>query len=114
MDDATREKPRTSESAALYRQEEHRARLGWLYGGERVEWQSLDVPDDCGVPQATIVFEFPSQLVRTVTVVRVLVPGLVPITFGYDSDPTGVTGFAEPYRTRRFDFSEPLFPHPFA
>jgi thiazole/oxazole-forming peptide maturase SagD family component len=56
-------------------------------------------------------------------VVRALVPGLVPISFGYDREPLGMARLAEPKRTldgrvlgKRLDLGRagPLVPHPFA
>ena len=56
-------------------------------------------------------------------VVRALVPGIVPISFGFDQEPLGMPRLAEPKTTRdgrrlgrRLELEEtgPLLPHPFA
>ena len=57
------------------------------------------------------------------SVVRVIAPGLIPISFGYDSEPLGMSRLARPRRTADgrlvgaeidLDRSGPLVPHPFA
>ena len=56
-------------------------------------------------------------------VVRLLVPGLVPMTFGWDGEPLGMARLGAPVDTadgrrlgRRLDLEAlgPLLPHPFA
>jgi hypothetical protein len=60
---------------------------------------------------------------RPFSVVRALVPGLVPISFGHDREPLGMPLLARPRRTadgvslgRELDLATagPLAPHPFA
>ena len=57
------------------------------------------------------------------SVVRVIAPGLIPISFGYDGEPLGMSRLARPRRTADgrlvgaeidLDRAGPLVPHPFA
>ena len=66
------------------------------------------------LPERAVTYTFPSRAQAHLTVVKVLDPALVPLTFGYDADPTGCPAFAQGYLRRGVDFSQPLFPHPFA
>jgi ribosomal protein S12 methylthiotransferase accessory factor len=70
-----------------------------------------------------LVVELSSSASSPFSVVRALVPGLVPISFGRDTEPLGMPRLAEPKRTldgrrlgTRLDLEDagPLTPHPFA
>ena len=64
-----------------------------------------------------------SPRTRPFRVVRAIVPGLIPISFGWDHEPLGMPRLAEPKATvdgvalgRRLDLTEvgPILPHPFS
>jgi hypothetical protein len=64
-----------------------------------------------------------SRVTHPFAVVRAFVPGLVPISFGYDREPLGMSRLAEPKRSidgrllgRRLDLGRagPIMPHPFS
>jgi ribosomal protein S12 methylthiotransferase accessory factor len=64
-----------------------------------------------------------SPSTRPFRVVRAIVPGLIPISFGWDREPLGMSRLAEPKTTadgvalgRRLDLAaaEPILPHPFS
>jgi ribosomal protein S12 methylthiotransferase accessory factor len=70
-----------------------------------------------------IVVDLSSPATAPFAVARVVIPDIVPISFGYDREPLGMPRLAEPKRThdgrilgRRLDLAEtgPLDPHPFA
>ena len=65
---------------------------------------------------------YDAPVVRPFRVVRAIVPGLVPVSFGWDQEPLGLARLAAPVRTRdgrelgrRLDLREagPVLPHPF-
>ncbi|BCB77722.1 hypothetical protein GCM10022251_81970 [Phytohabitans flavus] len=114
-DDPDPESVRTPfEHGALYRKPARLSRLAWLLDGPIVDWRHVKTPGPPRIPDRAAIYRFPSRLLDGLTVAKVLDPDLVPITFGYDSDPTGHPAFAEGYRRRGVAFTEPLFPHPFA
>ncbi|GIH02169.1 hypothetical protein Rhe02_02360 [Rhizocola hellebori] len=98
---------------ALYRDPENVERLRWLRSGPVIGWQQVAMPS-VQPPARVVTYVFPSPAQPGLTVVKALDPELSPMTFGYDTDPTGHTGFAQGYLSRGIDFSTPLFPHPFA
>jgi ribosomal protein S12 methylthiotransferase accessory factor len=64
-----------------------------------------------------------SPRTRPFRVMRAIVPGLIPISFGWDQEPLGMSRLVEPKTTadgvavgRRLDLAqaEPIIPHPFA
>ena len=69
-----------------------------------------------------LLVEHAAPQVRPFRVIRALVPGLVPISFGYDREPLGLPRLARPINTRdgrtigkHLDLSSagPILPHPF-
>jgi thiazole/oxazole-forming peptide maturase SagD family component len=107
---------------------ERRAEIAFLYSSPETvdvrELPRLDRPIDetlqtVGTP-LTIDLTVPAA--RPFWIVRVLVPGLVPITFGYDREPLGMPRVAEPKMTldgrrlgSRLDLADApvMLPHPF-
>jgi ribosomal protein S12 methylthiotransferase accessory factor YcaO len=105
-----------ADHAALWSGEASGARLEWLTATDIdpvvasdpsgfVAWRSIE---DCPDPKA-IFISLPSAVESEIKTVRVLSPSLVPLSFGYDSEPRGhacLKDFTWP--------QAPLRPHPFA
>ncbi|MEK6276404.1 MAG: YcaO-like family protein [Actinomycetota bacterium] len=69
-----------------------------------------------------VIVDLSSPATKPFTVVRAIVPGMIPIGFGYDREPLGMERLAQPISTldervlgRRLDLADagPLTPHPF-
>ncbi|MGY1728374.1 YcaO-like family protein [Geodermatophilus sp. SYSU D01062] len=100
--------------AALYRTPEWRRRLDWMTTGALADFE--DIPEsawDGTVPTTCLRYVF-STPDSGLAVVRAVDPSLIPLTFGYDADPTGHSPFAELLQRAGHDSEEPLDPHPFA
>jgi thiazole/oxazole-forming peptide maturase SagD family component len=113
---------------ALHHDPEHAASHEFLFEGDaEVDPRDQPVPDE-PLPELlssvgeVVLIEHTVPHVRPFRVVRALVPGLVPISFGYDREPLGLPRLAEPIVTRagatigrRLDLSSvgPIVPHPF-
>jgi thiazole/oxazole-forming peptide maturase SagD family component len=112
---------------ALHHHPDHAHAHRFLLAGDEVDPRELAAPDE---PLAELVrpigeplfVRFDAPAVRPFVVVRALVPGIVPITFGHDLEPLGLRRAAAPIRTRdgrtlggELDLREtgPLLPHPF-
>ncbi len=70
-----------------------------------------------------LTLDLSSPSTRPFRVMRAIVPGLIPISFGWDQEPLGMSRLAEPKTTadgtvlgRHLDLAqaEPIIPHPFA
>jgi hypothetical protein len=100
--------------ASLYVTLQNRRRLDWLFRGPSASWSTIQHAPLVQIPNRVASYTFRCDASDELFVVRVLDPALIPMNFGYDSDPTGVPRFAEGFRQRGITFDEPLFPHPFA
>ena len=117
------------EHARWHQEPEQIERDRFLFGsGERIDVRDIPVPD---APEAELLAAVGEPVTVDLTtvatapfaVIRVIVPGLVPVSFGFDREPLGMQRLAQPARTldgrelgRPLDLSEwgPVEPHPFA
>ena len=113
---------------ALHHDPEHAAGHAFLFeGDEEVDPCDVPTPEE-PLPELVhpigevLVIEHAVPQVRPFRVIRALVPGLVPISFGYDREPLGLSRLARPITTRagrtigdHLDLSStgPILPHPF-
>lgn len=98
--------------AALYSVPTWRSRLDWMLEGPYADVDGMEAPTIEVSPTACW-YDFPGDYAGLV-VSRVIDPSLIPLTFGYDTDPTGRADFAALMHAAGLDPSEPLDPHPFA
>jgi ribosomal protein S12 methylthiotransferase accessory factor len=117
----------------LYRSPEAVERGAFLYGSEELiplgavaggEAPLDEAVAGIGEPVTAPLFvDLSSPRTEPFSVVRAIVPGLIPISFGFDIEPLGAPLLARPRRTadgrmvgRQLDLGRagPLFPHPFA
>jgi len=99
--------------AALYRTLEWRRRLDWMLIGPE-EKLAMDSAARAACPDSVHAYQFRSEVSAGLTVVRVLDPELIPLTFGYDSDPLGRSDVQILARQANLSLERPLDPHPFA
>ena len=113
---------------ALHHDPEHAASHAFLFAcRDEVDPRDLPAPEE-PLPELVrpigeaLLIEHAVPQVRPFRVVRALVPGLVPISFGYDREPLGLPRVARPITTRagrtigdHLDLSSagPILPHPF-
>jgi len=114
----------------LHRDPARNSEHAFLYASE-IEIELTQIAKADGSPLAQLeahgiepVFvDLSGPATRPFTVVRALAPGLIPLSFGYDREPLGLTALARPRRSRtgqqlgRFvDFATcpAIFPHPFS
>ena len=112
---------------ALHHHPDHAPSHEFLFAGDRVAPREIPAPAEplsellapIGEP---LYVAYDAPAVRPFQVVRALVPGLVPISFGWDHEPLGLPRLAAPVRTRdgralgrQLDLREagPVLPHPF-
>ena len=115
--------------AALYLDPERVDRARFLAGSSdeialaEVELPGIDPDELVSAVADPIAVDLTSPATAPFHVVRVVVPGLVPVSFGYDREPLGMPRLAAPKRAHdgrmlgaRLDLAEagPLDPHPFA
>jgi ribosomal protein S12 methylthiotransferase accessory factor YcaO len=100
--------------AGLYTSAGWRSRLDWMCSGPTIDFADVSAAPVEGLPAGAAVYRYPMPVALPVHVVRVLDPRLIPITFGYDSDPDGRADFAELWLQSGRDLSGPLEPHPLA
>jgi thiazole/oxazole-forming peptide maturase SagD family component len=112
----------------LYMRPEWAARAAFLTGSPDV----VDLRDVAGVDGPAkdalrtlgdpVIVDLTSPRTSPFHVVRALVPGLVPLSFGWDREPLGMTRLAEPKRTADgrslgdaldLERAEPIISHPF-
>jgi thiazole/oxazole-forming peptide maturase SagD family component len=117
-----------SDHLALHHDPEHAATHAFLFEcHDEVDPRDLPTPEE-PLPELvrpigeTLLVEHAVPQVRPFRVIRALVPGLVPISFGYDREPLGLPRLARPITTRvgrtigdHLDLSSagPILPHPF-
>ncbi len=112
---------------ALHHHPDHAPAHEFLFAGEEVDSREIPAPDEPLAELLAPVGEplfvaYDAPAVRPFRVVRAIVPGLVPVSFGWDQEPLGLARLAAPVRTRdgrelgrRLDLREagPVLPHPF-
>lgn len=99
--------------AALYRHGHFRKELDWMLRGTPRAISSSTVR--VSVPRERVaVVDLTCSFAPRTFVVRVLDPTLIPLTFGYDSEPLGRADLRELWQRRGHDEMQPLLPHPFA
>ena len=112
---------------ALHHHPDHAPAHEFLFAGEEVDSREIAAPDEPLAELLASVGEplfvaYDAPVVRPFRVVRAIVPGLVPVSFGWDQEPLGLARLAAPVRTRdgrelgrRLDLREagPVLPHPF-
>ena len=113
---------------ALHHDPVHAAGHQFLFeSADEIDPRDVAAPEE-SLPQVvrhvgeTVVIDYAVPQVRPFLVVRALVPGLVPISFGYDREPLGLPRLGDPITTRdgrtighHLDLSAtgPILPHPF-
>ena len=103
--------------AALYANPEWRRHLDWMLCDRESDWGECFNTDQkpVSLPDHAIVFEYGGLSVRGIHVVRVIDPDLIPLTFGYDSDPLGRPDVRAMLTSSGVDpDGDPVWPHPFA
>ncbi|MGH2951380.1 MAG: YcaO-like family protein, partial [Solirubrobacterales bacterium] len=117
----------------LYRSAEAAERAAFLFAAEEaISFDELTGADEpledavaaIGDPVAEPLFvDLSSPRTHPFSVVRAIAPGLIPISFGYDTEPLGAPLLARPRRTADgrtvgeqldLEWAGPLFPHPFS
>jgi len=92
-----------------------RASFLWSSRRPAVRLDGLPSPREHGaqrLPAGAVLVDLTSELTAPLHVVRCLLPGTVPMSFGHDLEPLGLPGFVAHPRGRGQD--GPLPPHPFA
>jgi ribosomal protein S12 methylthiotransferase accessory factor len=112
----------------VYRDPAHRDFASFLWSGEgRIavdEIQAVDEPAEIAVRKVgeVVAVDIGSPGSRPFAVARAHVPGLVPLSFGFDREPLGVPRISQPIDLvdgrrmgKRLDLDEgvPILPHPF-
>jgi hypothetical protein len=100
--------------AGLYSVARWRSRLDWMRSGPSIQFDDVPPAAVEDPPPSAAVYTFPMPIALPVHVVRVLDPELIPITFGYDSDPDGRPDFVALCRRAGRRPGAPLDPHPLA
>jgi hypothetical protein len=106
---------RPPDHAGLYNLPQWRPKLDWMINGPELDADAFPFPIDRPRPigEQACWYTFPSAG-PDLHVVRVLDPELIPLTFGYDSDPTARDDVRTLIREAGFGDEEPLDPHAFA
>ena len=99
--------------AALYNAPEWRCKLDWMMQGPYVDIQEIGHSQQALIAPRACWYRFPFAQ-QGLHIVRVLDPDLIPLTFGYDSDPTGRNDMGALLRLSGLSEDRPLEPHPFA
>jgi hypothetical protein len=95
---------------SLYAQPAWRARLDWMLRGPVIDLDRIRAAQ-LRVPPRAVVHHYPRQGL-SVHAVRVLDPLLIPLTFGYDSDPDGRADLAALWARSGRPLLPPWDPHP--
>ena len=98
---------------ALYNDPAWRTRLDWMLHGPLIDLASIPTIGAVDLPITAAYYEYMARPLPT-TVIRVLDPALIPITFGYDSDPDARTDFAQLLHESGRTPNHPLEPHFFS
>ena len=98
---------------ALYNHPAWRTRLDWMLHGPLIDLASIPTIGPIDLPITAAYYGCTARPTPT-TVIRVLDPALIPITFGYDSDPDARTDFAQLLHQSGRTPDRPLEPHFFS
>jgi thiazole/oxazole-forming peptide maturase SagD family component len=98
--------------AALYASADWRTRIDWMLTAPLSAMSR--VARSCNIPDTAIVIRFPNETSTDLAVCRAIDPTLIPLTFGYDTDPVGRADVAELAAIGGWDCKSPIDPHPFA
>ncbi|MBM9510469.1 YcaO-like family protein [Actinacidiphila acididurans] len=106
---------RPADHAGLYNLPQWRPKLDWMLEGPELDVGEFPFPVARPGPigERACWYTYPSGG-PDLHVVRVLDPELIPLTFGYDSDPTARDDVRTLLRDAGFGDEEPLDPHAFA
>jgi hypothetical protein len=99
--------------AALYNSPEWRCKLNWMKRGPFIDFAEAETSRQHQIGPRACWYELPSGG-PDLHIVRVLDPDLIPLTFGYDADPTGHSDMRALLRAADLDDAHPLEPHPVA
>jgi ribosomal protein S12 methylthiotransferase accessory factor YcaO len=100
-----------ADHASLYDDHAWRQRLGWMLAGPVVDLSSVAAVRSVRLPARAAVYRYPNPGLP-VHVVRALDPALIPLTFGYDSDPDGRPDLRRLWRRSGRELAKPWDPHP--
>jgi thiazole/oxazole-forming peptide maturase SagD family component len=107
-----------SDHQMLYRQRHFSEHARFLTSsGNEIDF--LDMPDleidSLEIPDQAVFVKFRAPQPLRLCVVRCLCPGLIPIAFGWDQEPLGLSAAAALVHSANPDYDgDPLIPHPFA
>jgi hypothetical protein len=103
---------------AFYRSEQNRAEARFLYSSrETVPFGSLWRSRSREDPRATesaVVVSLSSARTAPLHVWRCIIPGMIPMSFGFDREPLGLSAAIAMLQTSGRTTEVPLHPHPFA
>lgn len=103
-----------ADHAALYRSPAARGAAAWMLAeGDTIGIADLPRSQPPQPPPDAVIYDFPEDG-SGLSVVRVIDPRLIPLTFGYDSDPCGRPDVRDLLRDAGASADDPLYPHPFA
>jgi ribosomal protein S12 methylthiotransferase accessory factor YcaO len=100
-----------ADHAALYSDPAWRQRLDWMLRGAVVDLANFPATGQIHVPPHVATYSYPLAGMP-IHVIRVLDPSLIPLTFGYDSDPDGRADLTGLWQRSGRSTSGPLEPHP--
>ena len=100
-----------ADHAALYSDPAWQQRLNWMLRGAVVDLSDFPATGQIHVPPHAATYSYPSAGMP-IHVIRVLDPSLIPLTFGYDSDPDGRAELTDLWQRSGRSTSGPLEPHP--
>lgn len=100
--------------AALYRRPEYLSSLAWMRLSPSRETIDTEAGRNWQLPTQAVSVDLDPGVPVDLKIVRVLDPTLIPITFGYDSEPLGRPDLGALWRSRGWDGRKALTPHPFA
>ena len=99
----------------LFRNPEFAPEAHFLVEAEEVvDLASLPRPDLSASLSKAVFFSFESYPICDLTVWRALVPGLIPISFGWDREPLGLSEAQAELELGTWNEGQPLLPHPFS
>jgi hypothetical protein len=99
--------------AALYNTMKWRRKLDWMINGHITDPAEIRVHPQNEIGRDACWYEFSPDL-PDLHIVRTLDPDLIPLTFGYDSDPAGRDDVRAILQVAGHPEEQPLEPHAFA
>jgi thiazole/oxazole-forming peptide maturase SagD family component len=97
---------------ALYNSPQWRKKLDWMAQGPTIDPAEVTSVTQVEPGDAACWYELAPEL-PNLHVVRILDPALIPLTFGYDQDPTGRDDMSALIRASGLSEDQPLEPHAF-